>query len=1274
MSIARIVVALAAWLVAGAALAESDVSTALTPETARFHRLGVDGGLPQTTVRAIAEDPDGFVWLGTQDGLARFDGYDVRTFRREQGLASSLVNSQVTAIAVADGEVWAATQGGLSRYRAAQETFENYRHDPHDPHSIGSDFIYTMLVARDGTLWIGHANGFARWRAATRDFESFVPGPKSSGTESPVFALAEERGGRIWLGTNEGLLGFDPKHGKIEAVAALHDVQVRSLLVDRNQRLWIGTEGEGLFRYDAATGTLQRLGSAAEGEPVSGRIHTLLEDRDGRLWVGTETALDLSAQPEAAEPKWVRFTHRRNDPYGLGSGRVTAAVQGRDQTLWFGTWTGGLSWIGPGSGRFLSFGPDVAATSALRDGSIQAMRAEEPSTVWLGSRDGIYRFDVTASRLELVAGTAGMHVTEIVFDGDDLLVGTNHGLVRMPRHGGVATRVPLDPTLDLTRVVQIHRDGRWLWVGTVSPGLAIVDTTGKEPIRQFAMPNVRVIEPFDADRMLVGSSTGLYWFTRESPHLLLHQANDAANADSLPFDFVTAWLRRSDGSVWLGTQGGGLLGMQLAEPTNPASARFRSFTRADGLAADAIGAMAEARDGRLWLSTTRGISSFDPQSGRFENYDSGDGAFDTGYYIGSGARLASGAIAFGGLEGITVFNPDRLSPAPAPPNVLLTDLQIGARRVGARSADVPSPLDSALYLSKSLSLPPDAARDFRLRFAAPYPAAPQQLRFAHRLDGFDDDWIESGPTQRLVTYTNLAPGDYRFRVKAVNRDRVWSPAETTLAIRVLPRWWQSTPARVLFALLAAAALYGAYRWRVSAIAQHRRKLQQRVAERTADLLTLGEIGRELTATLEPREAFERLYGRVSPLLDAHVFSIGIYDAASDAVRSEFAIEGGELLPARVFAMSEHNRPAVWCVRHRRELTTATNSQLTDYVETILPVARGAAMESIVYLPLIAHDRVLGFLSVQSPRQAAYSSSHLDFLRTLASYTAIALSNAQTFGRLKEAMATLQHTQEQLLLNEKLAATGQLTAGVAHEINNPTNFAYVAAQNLEVKLARFHAFLRELAGPDAEPEILQAIDARVAELDEQLSTILEGNRRVAGIVQDLRTFSRLGEAERKRVSIVATLNSTLSLIGISYRHEAHITTRFDGDPQIDCIPARVNQVFMNLIVNACHAISERRRQEGTAFEGRLAIHCSADDAEVSVVFDDNGVGIDEATRKRIFEPFFTTKPVGEGQGLGLSVSYGIVRDHGGRIDVESTPGVGSRFTVVLPLPTTVPVTA
>src|SRR5204863_171472 len=162
--------------------------------------------------------------------------------------------------------------------------------------------------------------------------------------------------------------------------------------------------------------------------------------------------------------------------------------------LWFGTWTGGLSWLGPGSGRFVSFGPDVAATSGLRDGSIQAMRAEEPSTVWLGTRDGLYRFDVTTSRPEPLAGTAGLPV---------------------------------------------------------------------------------------------------------------------------------AGLRRSDGSVWLGTPGGGLLRMQLDDPSNPASARFRGFTRADGLAADAIGMITEARDGRLWLSTTRGISSFDPQSGRFENYDSG---------------------------------------------------------------------------------------------------------------------------------------------------------------------------------------------------------------------------------------------------------------------------------------------------------------------------------------------------------------------------------------------------------------------------------------------------------------------------------------------------------------------------------------------------------------------------------------------------------------------------------------------------------------------------
>ena len=259
---------------------------------------------------------------------------------------------------------------------------------------------------------------------------------------------------------------------------------------------------------------------------------------------------------------------------------------------------------------------------------------------------------------------------------------------------------------------------------------------------------------------------------------------------------------------------------------------------------------------------------------------------------------------------------------------------------------------------------------------------------------------------------------------------------------------------------------------------------------------------------------------------------------------------------------------------------------------------------------------------------------------------------------------MQQTQQHLALQEKMASLGTLTAGVAHEINNPTNFVHVAAQNLRVDIAEFQQFTADLVDADEAPEVLQAFALRFAKLSGHVKTMLNGTERIKSIVKDLRAFTRTDQSEKTTARMSECLLSTLNLVRSSWRDKIEFISEFIDDPEIACWPALLNQVFMNLLVNGTQSIAEKQTLDST-LGGRISIRMQINADQLQIDFSDNGIGMSPALQARILEPFFTTKSVGEGTGLGLSISYGIILQHGGELRVHSTPGIGSCFSVRLP---------
>jgi len=1022
-----------AWLAAVCLLLASIVHAEPTPETARFRSLTDTEGLSQLSALAIAQDRAGFLWIGTQVGLNRYDGATFRTFIRQRGKSDSISEHYISALlADADGSLWVGTLNGLNHFDPKTESFTSFLPRADDAHTLPHQKINALLRDRDGVLWIASDGGLSRYRPATRDFETFVDGL----ADRRVQTLTLDDVGGLYVGTAAGLLhqdaatrAFAPVFATDEHAGALRG-WINAVLLDRAGELWIGTKDAGLLRYSPRDHALREWRhSDTDAQSLShDRVYALLEDRSGQLWIGTEAGADLLRDRSGAAPRFLRFQHRPQTATSIGAGRVVNLFEDTSGDLWFGTWSGGASLLSPVRSRFLSFDANVLDPGARDTAEIVHMADAGDDSIWLGTRRGLFHFDATSYRLQAAPATAGMLVYAVAHDGDTLLLGTDQGVRRYDPRSGKVAAVRLPAAVGRPFVDFIVVDDDRVWISTRDADLFVLDR-GLDTVLAHHVLDSRehFMANFDAQLKVLGGDKGLYWFSADGLTLKGRLRANPDDPHGLQSDTCHYFVRGTNGQGWLATAAG-LHRLDLPEPGDPVHARFTVFNPSGGASTNAIKSIIEDHSGQLWMSSNAGIARFDPQTQQFRLYGAADGAIERGYYAFVHAVTASGRIAFGGASGFTIFDPSQIGGLPRPPRPLLTSLELDDRVVEPQRGD--TVLSEPLYRTAQLELPAGRARGVGLVFAAPYFVAPEQLRFSYRLDGFQDNWIETDAQRRLATYTNLAPGRYVFRVRVRTADADWVADEAQLALNIEPFWWQTWWARFAAVLATLVAIWTVIQLRQRRNDQQRRWLAQQVQERTADVLNLGQIGRELTGTLDFEQAAERVYRQVRARLDAHVFLIAIYRPARAMIEVDYLVEHDTRRPKIEYAIGEPGRPAVWCVREARELVAATRMQLAEQVCGLQPVLQGESMESVIYLPLRIEQRVIGCLSVQSPRQHAYTVAHLEFVRALASYTAIALDNADNYRSLDQSMTSMQHTNLELekayARIEELSRTDPLT--------------------------------------------------------------------------------------------------------------------------------------------------------------------------------------------------------------------------------------------------------
>lgn len=820
-----------------------------------FARLGGEQGLSHGGITAIVQDATGFLWIGTEDGLDRFDGYELRHFIRERGDGGALPDNWIAALARdTSGRLLVGTDGGGLVWRdPASGRFRRPLTGAGRALLNPEVKIRALYVDHSQRLWIAtRAAGIWLLDLAQGTSQQFRrnPGDPNSLSDDSTFALAEDVHGRIWVGTAVGLDRLDPQSGRVEqfgtrlrAAAAPKDgiVKVNALHADARGMLWIGLDS-GLARFNASATTFTMLGHR-ENDPGTlpdGRVTALLEDDEQRLWVGTSNGLALLDRATDRCTAW------RHDPANLNSlpdSNIVSLYQDRSGLLWVGTKTGGVARWNP---RSWSFGHHRFSEA---DGDrVTSFAVDSRGLLWVGSFGAgvasIDPFNGAVKRYRRGAqGPLALHddnvMAVVTDDHNRVWLGTmSAGVERLDLSTGKITQfnyAAADPTtLPARGVMSMLRDAQGrIWVGTYGGGLARIDP---QTDRIFRYPNGRDAPGgLSGDRAtaLAEDRTGLIWIGTDGGGLnvlepasgrIAHFLHDAKDPTSLSANTVYAVHVDDKGGMWVGTRGGGL-DHAIGAPFSNVPMQFQNLAESEGLPNSTVYGIESDVGGRLWLSTNRGLAVVRPQDRSVRGFRRSHGLQSDEFNFGAHYRAPDGMLYFGGPNGYNAFRAEHLLFNDKPPPVVLTDV---------------------LKLTTSATPTPELLHDLDLsfrdsvvtfRFAALDFTAPAENRYAYRLEGFDAGWTDAG-NGRQATYTNLDGGKYVFRVRAANSDGRWSDLPVSVNLRVSSPPWASWWARVLYGLALVGVIFSvwlAQQRRLHREATYARRLQRDVDDRTAEL-------------------------------------------------------------------------------------------------------------------------------------------------------------------------------------------------------------------------------------------------------------------------------------------------------------------------------------------------------------------------------------------------------------------------------------------------------
>ena len=1145
-----------------------------------FKTLTVADGLPEAYIRCKLEDTNGYLWFGTQNGLVRYDGYQLKRYPLRRKNGENIANPAVEWLYQDKrGKIWAwVNSEGIHALDPSTDQFVL---------TGAGEKIFaktTSMMAIDKEPYVDPSNPDRVWftmvdwsnltfhaaRFDTKAVEYKFVGTSGTGKHHLDIKVqryvGQDHSGQIYLCGDNILYRLDSASDSFKPFFELPDsmagFNIFSVRQDHQDKdiLWLNTDmasqkgyylsqsniGGKIIRLNKQTKDFQTFTAGPDSphgllRPVS----SITSDTQGRVWFMTPSSIS------SYDAKTERFTNYEFNVQATEFPLAYGVVSDQQGNIWFGGSFAALGFLNPNTGNLKMFVADDKEGGLPAMSQVDQLFYDRSGRLWAGiPMVGIAYIDrqksMFSGRMPQQDGEdyKGFHILG-KYSADVFLIRADETLYMWDVKTDRKTPLNVPSNPNLINQMATDADGN-IWATEVSKGLVFHNPKTKttkvfshDPTNENSLSNNYV-------RNLCVDRDGMVWVTVQTQGINSYDPktgkftrypfiqNDNSN---MPGDhqlddlFAVSIAADKSGRIWIGTNQGGLnrydkktgkfksyldrkLGfrcvLSIFEDSknriwagtymsglflvDPEKGPVKNYGESEGLSQNTVYAIAEDSDGHIWVSTLRGYSRINPKTGEIRQFGKSDkmhnNPWDSGFVINSDGQFYQ---TFS--EGMVKFHPRDVKPNAVPPNIVIESIRYSRPNV---KDDKELTL---FYPGEKIELKHNQNK-ISFDFIALHFDDPLNNRYQYQLVGYDQNWIDAG-FERSASYTNLSPGTYTFKVKAANSDGVWNEQPAEFTFTILPPWWKTWWAYLLYAVAFIGAVYWYTRYRSAKLTRENKVLEEKVALRTSQL----------------------------------------------------------------------------------------EASITE----------------------------------------------------------------------------LKNTQAQLIQSEKMASLGELTAGIAHEIQNPlnfvNNFSDVSRELIEEVLVE-----SQKSKDERDDELVQEI---LSDIDQNLEKINHHGKRADAIVKGMLQHSRSTSGEKEPTDLNALADEYLRLAYHGLRAKdksfnAELVTNFDPDlPKVNVVPQDIGRVLLNLLTNAFYA-TQKRKQSDEDFKPVVELSTALKGISVEISVKDNGSGIPQDIIDKIFQPFFTTKPTGEGTGLGLSMSYDIIKAHGGSLKVDSTPGEGSVFLISLPL--------
>ncbi|MCX7985837.1 MAG: LuxR C-terminal-related transcriptional regulator [Bacteroidales bacterium] len=769
----------------------------------RFYRIGE--GIEEINYTCICQDKFGFMWLGSKNGLIRYDGYEMKKYRSHSMQSSNISANWVTDI-VEDslGNLWVGTfDGGLNYFDRQSEKFKAYVYQSVDSQSLSSNTVLKLLKDFDGSVWVATANGLNRVLKDKKIQRYDI----TKGMY--ISTLVQDEKGNLWIGTfGYGLLIYNPQSKKVITLKniptdphSLPDNNIRSMLRDTRGNIWIGTHQQGLWRVSSKPLKDFRFEKFAVGDHT---ILCLLEDSKGNIWIGTENG-GLHIYYPRTQTLLNKNTVRYPE-YFLQANSIWAMYEDKSEAIWVATFNKGLYRYD----RFFEKFPQPFEIQKLNDKlsstSVTSLCSFFDDQLLIGTDgDGIFQWNYknfSLQNLNVSKGISSNSILSITPVGNNILyLGTWGGGVSIVLNQKSIMK-PLSQIFNFEHVFStlFDSDGN-IWIGTWGNGLHILHKSGQvltigsgDGEDQISNPNIFNLFADSKGRIWISTLVGLNVATKNTSGRWVfkryyHHPDDTSSLFSSTVLFVTEDMRRN---IWIGTTSG-------LNKYNEKLDKVQQIKPSTGLLNCEIKSIIDDEYGNLWMGSDIGLIYYSPKTNKAAIYDKTDGLPVTNFSVGAVVRNQQEQLIFGGIHGILVFHPDSIRTNPVLPSVYITEIKIFGKTIDASKVERRSEYATINlnYNENAVTIDYVALNNY---------CHPEKNLYAYQLQGVDKDWIFAG-NRRSVTYSHLQPGKYTFMVKAANNDGLWNESPTLLKITILPPFWKTIWFRLLLAIAIFLIIY-----------------------------------------------------------------------------------------------------------------------------------------------------------------------------------------------------------------------------------------------------------------------------------------------------------------------------------------------------------------------------------------------------------------------------------------------------------------------------------